>query len=357
MRSIEGPCRPLRGVGFVVALAIAAAGGCRQEPGRWDQAQSASEGKTAQQASADRLNSPERAPRDGGDNTVADAPPPFTPGAPSTSAGPITWTPKGNPAGNQPAVTELPAIDLAALASGAPLPGSEFNRFFPAQRGNDDRVAKQEKQGFAQYSLRRDGAEIAQFSITDLRSNPQAAEKFGQPDLTIDLAVKLVAEVLAFLTINGKPGDSLGEFVESITDYRDEARMRLATMICVDGVLPLGPDFLSKAINYVGGNPDQVKGNERFQRISGLIPGDGLKNQIGFLQKSLEAMTGFVPKFVTENNITQGRVLESVKRISDKYEGSLDYIASVLDMTTDYFEHTGTQTVARQLITRAVSEI
>ena len=174
---------------------------------------------------------------------------------------------------------------------------------------------------------------------------------------SIDLAVKLVAEILAFLTINGKPGDSVGEFVESITDYRDEARMRLATMICVDGVLPLGPDFLSKAINYVGGNPDQVKGNERFQRISGLIPGDGLKNQIGFLQKALEAMTGFVPKFVTENNITQGRVLESVKRISDKYEGSLDYIASVLDMTTDYFEHTGTQTVARQLITRAVSEI
>lgn len=174
---------------------------------------------------------------------------------------------------------------------------------------------------------------------------------------SIDLAVKLVAEILAFLTINGKPGDSLGEFIESITDYRDEARMRLATMICVDGVLPLGPDFLSKAIDYVGGNPDQVKGNERFQRISGLIPGDGIKNQVGFLQQSLEALTGFVPKFVTENNITQSRVLESVKRISDKYEGSLDYIASVLDMTTDYFEHTGTQTVARQLITRAVSEI
>lgn len=186
MRSLERPCRPLLGVGFVVALAIAVAGGCRQEPGRWDQAQSASAGKTAQQASADRLNSPEQSPRDGGDSTVADAPPPFNPGGPSTSAGPITWTPKGNPAGDQPVVTELPAIDLVALASGDPLPGSEFNKFFPAQTGNDDRVAKQEKQGFAQYSLRRDGAEIAQFSITDLRSNPQAAEKFEQPDLTID---------------------------------------------------------------------------------------------------------------------------------------------------------------------------
>ena len=64
-----------------------------------------------------------------------------------------------------------------------------------------------------------------------------------------------------------------------------------------------------------------------------------------------------MPKFVTQNGITQNRVLESVKKVSDKYEGSLDYIAAVLDMTTDYFEHTGTQTVARQLITRAVSEI
>ncbi len=174
---------------------------------------------------------------------------------------------------------------------------------------------------------------------------------------SIDLAVKLAAEVLAFLTINGKPGDSIGEFIESITDYRDEARMRLATLICVDGVLPLGPDFLSKSIGYLGGNPDQVKSNERFQRISGLMPGDGFGDQLGYMQKSLEALSDFVPRFITEHNITQNRVLESVKKISDQYEGSLDYIASLIDMTTDYFEHTGTQTVARQLITRAVSEI
>jgi len=187
MRSIARPYRQLLRVGCVVALAIAVAGGCRQEPGRWDQAQSASEGKTAQQASAERLNSPEPSRPDGGDNAVADAPPPFNPDGPSTSAGPITWTPKGNQVGgDQPVVTELPAIDLTALTSGDPLPGSEFNKFFPAQTGNDDRVAKQEKQGFAQYSLRRDGVEIAQFSITDLRSNPQAAEKFEQPDMTIE---------------------------------------------------------------------------------------------------------------------------------------------------------------------------
>ena len=47
-------------------------------------------------------------------------------------------------------------------------------------------VAKQEKKGFAQYSLRLGGEEIAQLSVTDLRSNPQAAVKFDQPDMMIE---------------------------------------------------------------------------------------------------------------------------------------------------------------------------
>ena len=68
-------------------------------------------------------------------------------------------------------------------------------------------------------------------------------------------------------------------------------------------------------------------------------------------------MTSFVPSFIAENGISRDRVLESVQGVSDRFEGKFDYIAAVLDMTTDYFEHTGTQTVARQLITRATSEI
>lgn len=173
----------------------------------------------------------------------------------------------------------------------------------------------------------------------------------------IDLAVKLVAEVTAFLTINGRPGDRVGEFVESLTDFRDESRMRLATMICVDGVLPLGPNFLSKAVDQVGGNVKKVAENERFQRLRGLLPGDSVKEQVGFMQKSLDAMTSFVPGFIKQAGISQSRVLSSVQGISDKFEGKLDYVAAALDLTTDYFEHTGTQTVARQLITRAVSEV
>ena len=173
----------------------------------------------------------------------------------------------------------------------------------------------------------------------------------------IDLGIKLVAEVTAFLTINGRPGDSVGEFVESLTDFRDEARMRLAMMICVDGLLPLGPDFLSKAIDQIGSDPSKVAENERFQRMRGLIPGDAVRDQIGFMQKALDQLTSFVPSFIKDNGIERERVLQSVKGVSDKFEGKLDVVAALLDMTTDYFEHTGTQTVARQLITRATSEI
>jgi hypothetical protein len=38
-------------------------------------------------------------------------------------------------------------------------------------------------------------------------------------------------------------------------------------------------------------------------------------------------------------------------------EGKLQVVAAFLDITTNYYSHTGTQTVARSLITRAAGEI
>jgi hypothetical protein len=37
-------------------------------------------------------------------------------------------------------------------------------------------------------------------------------------------------------------------------------------------------------------------------------------------------------------------------------DSKLDYVAAFLDMSTNYYEHTGTQTVARNLILRAAQE-
>lgn len=174
----------------------------------------------------------------------------------------------------------------------------------------------------------------------------------------VDLGMKLVAEIVAFCSLNGIPGDRVGDFVESLADYRHEALMRMATLVCVDGMLPLGPDFVSKAMGMLDrtGATELAK-NDRFQRVSGMIPGNGIKEQIGFMQKGLDSIQGWVHGFVQEHAITVEKVAGSVKGVSDRWEGSLDWLAAAIDMTTDYYEHTGVQTVARQCISRAAAEV
>jgi hypothetical protein len=65
--------------------------------------------------------------------------------------------------------------------SSKPLAGGEFNKFFPAaDEGGYTRVASQEKEGFAEYKLKKDGKEVAMLAVTDTVTNPEAAAKFQQ---------------------------------------------------------------------------------------------------------------------------------------------------------------------------------
>lgn len=64
------------------------------------------------------------------------------------------------------------AVDEAATV------GGEFNRFFPQASDNYDRIFTQEKLGFAEIKLKEQGADVAVMSISDVRNNPTAAEKF-----------------------------------------------------------------------------------------------------------------------------------------------------------------------------------
>ena len=174
----------------------------------------------------------------------------------------------------------------------------------------------------------------------------------------IDLGIKLVTEIVAFCSLNGVPGDSVGDFVESLQEMENERLMRMGTLVAVDGVLPLGPDFIDKAYGMLertgaGGLAD----NERFSRMSGLIPGESNREKLGFVQQGLTSIKGWAGDFVNKHDITQNRVLKSIDGMSDKIEGKLDYAAAFIDMTTDYFEHTGTQSVGRSLVTRAAAEI
>lgn len=166
----------------LIALAACCVLGCMDAPpkqSRWDNAQ-----KKTSSATADRKREkPDDRSRDGYDRDVSEEPPAWDPkGTSSRSAADqkTEWKVGDKPrsSATEPVKPPKPKINLDDLKSGEVLPGSEFNKFFPQQEGEWDLVYKQEKQGFALASLRRKGDELALLSITDLRSNPDAAEKY-----------------------------------------------------------------------------------------------------------------------------------------------------------------------------------
>jgi hypothetical protein len=61
--------------------------------------------------------------------------------------------------------------------------------------------------------------------------------------------------------------------------------------------------------------------------------------------------------FVMSRQLTPQKVLQNLQKYVELSEDKLDTVAAFLDMTTNYYEHTGTQTLARRLIERAFAEI
>lgn len=87
--------------------------------------------------------------------------------------------------GANPATTPAPAQTQTTQnrqpRSNKPFAGGEFNKFFPA--ANEEgytRVASQEKEGFAEYKLKKDGKDVAMLAVTDTITNPEATAKFQQ---------------------------------------------------------------------------------------------------------------------------------------------------------------------------------
>ena len=175
---------------------------------------------------------------------------------------------------------------------------------------------------------------------------------------TLDFGIKLVVELVAFCQINGLPGDSLGDFVKSLTHYKDEALIRMAALICFDGLLPLGADYLNKVLSVIGqSSPAHLEENETYQRVRSLVPGGESKGQLAFVQRSMGSVKDWMADFTAAHDLTPVKVLSGLKGFLDVADDRLEYVAAFLDLTTNYFEHTGTQSVARSLIERAVNEI
>ncbi|MFB2893497.1 hypothetical protein ACE1CI_11340 [Aerosakkonemataceae cyanobacterium BLCC-F50] len=56
--------------------------------------------------------------------------------------------------------------------------GSLFNKYFPKSGDGYQVVPAQEKKGFAEYKLKKDGKDVAVLSVSDTVNNPSAKEKF-----------------------------------------------------------------------------------------------------------------------------------------------------------------------------------
>lgn len=174
----------------------------------------------------------------------------------------------------------------------------------------------------------------------------------------IDLAVKLVAEVVAFCQINGIPGDSLGDFLSALGDYSSESLMRMVALVAFDGVVPLGADFSGKVLDSIKGmGASDLEHNQTFKGIKAEIPGDNARNKLAFITESFESTRSWMERLVVDKGITQSKVLDRLDGFVAGSKSKLDYLGAFLDISVKYYQHTGVQTLARRLVERAVAEL
>ncbi len=175
---------------------------------------------------------------------------------------------------------------------------------------------------------------------------------------TIDLCLKLVAELVAFCQINGIPGDSIGDFVGALGEYSGESFIRMAALVSFDGLIPLGSGFIDKALSWISQTtPQELEKNSTFQNIRNDIPGQDSGSKLNFIGESFNSVTGWMGSLVSSKDLNPQKVANNLHTVVDFAGDKLDYLAAFLDVSTNYYEHTGTQTLARRLIERAVAEI
>ncbi len=225
------------------------------------------------------------------------------------------------------------------------------------------------------------------------RFTPKAEQLQG-----LDLGLKVVAEVAGFCLVNGIPGDSIGDFVRSLGAYSNESLVRMSALVALDGVLPLGPNFLDSVSNTLRKvDAGDLADNKLYQGIRAYFPGGDEAStgrttavskssrysprsgstkreeepaarsgsryaptpagHLDFVRESFSQVSGWMGDFTKRTQLTREKLTDSLSRVVEVSDTSLDYVAAFLDMSTNYFEHTGTQAVARRLIERAVNEI
>jgi len=179
-----------------------------------------------------------------------------------------------------------------------------------------------------------------------------------KPDVVqgIDAGVKFVAELAAFCSMRGIPGDGVGDFVASLAQVAKEDSMRLAAWLAFDCIIPLGPDFLRAITDAIENGADKLADHALFQRVAGYLPG-GADGGRSLIKSAIEGGAAHLESFVSSKGMTQESLLAKAREFIDVTDDKLDMVAAALDVGTNYFEHTGVQTVTRALVTRAYGEL
>ena len=172
---------------------------------------------------------------------------------------------------------------------------------------------------------------------------------------TVDLLLKIAVEIIAYCKLNGIPSPNPQQFATSLANnYQDAGLMRMSALVCLDGILPLGPDFLSKIHQTIsGGNASIVDQNPTFSAIQNYLPGNSSSDKFGFITQSFAAVQGWSNNLIAKTGVTPQSLLSNLGKFIQIADDNLDFVAAFLDQTTNYYEHTGIQTVARHLILQA----
>ena len=179
-----------------------------------------------------------------------------------------------------------------------------------------------------------------------------------KPEITqsIDLSLKITAELIAFGFLNGLPRDGAGimQFFAAIQNYAGANVMRLTALIALDGIIPLGPDFMARMTqNLEQTPPEQLEQNAIFQRIKEFIPGEDTVSKQGFVREALAGVGLWMSSFQATHNLSLESLQANLQKVLNFSNQTNDYLAAFLDASTNYFEHTGIQGVAQALIKKA----
>ncbi|NEO80220.1 hypothetical protein [Moorena sp. SIO4G3] len=172
---------------------------------------------------------------------------------------------------------------------------------------------------------------------------------------SIDLSIKLVGELIAHSKIHGL-GFNPVDFAASVTEnYHNEALMRMVALVCIDGLIPLGADFISKVRNSLDeGGESALEDNPAFAALSDSIPES---DKQGFITNTFDAVGDWMDNLISSTGLSPESLFERLGGFIELADDKLDYVAAFLDASTNCYEHTGIQTVARHLIERAAKEI